>query len=129
MRLHRSAVQHCEQRHSVQEQLSSIRRGCTMMRDRLGVVTPLLQEDGASLSASTRRNELSGVRTGRGLWCDNHIEELIWTQATANSQLPNYSTNHEYVEVYARDRTVGRDRQACSVSRSQVSEMMELVAS
>jgi hypothetical protein len=38
----------------------------------------------------------------------NRVEELIWTQSTANSQLPTYSTNHEYVEVYARslDRVV-----------------------
>lgn len=35
---------------------------------------------------------------------ENHIEELIWTQSTANSQLSTYSTNHEYVEVYAKDR-------------------------
>jgi adenine-specific DNA-methyltransferase len=35
---------------------------------------------------------------------DNRIEELIWTQNTANGQLPTYSTNHEYVEAYAKDR-------------------------
>lgn len=36
----------------------------------------------------------------------NRVEELIWAMNTTNSQVPNYSTNHEYVEVYAKDLAV-----------------------
>lgn len=60
---------------------------------------------------------------------ENHIEELIWTQATSNSQLPNYSTNHEYVEVYARDRgAVEADKSMFREPKPGYSEIMELVA-
>ena len=59
---------------------------------------------------------------------ENHIEELVWTQATANSQLPNYSTNHEYVEVYASDRSaVEADKSMFREPKPGFSEIMELV--
>ena len=42
---------------------------------------------------------------------ENRVEELVWAMNTTNSQVPNYSTNHEYVLVYAKDRpTVEQDR-------------------
>jgi len=36
----------------------------------------------------------------------NAIEELIWVQNTNDGRAPTYSTNHEYVEVYAKDRSI-----------------------
>jgi adenine-specific DNA-methyltransferase len=33
---------------------------------------------------------------------ENRIEEIIWVQNTTKNQSPTYSTNHEYVEVYAK---------------------------
>ncbi len=77
----------------------------TMMRDRLALSASLLQPDGA-IFVSIDKTERTIVELALDdvFGVDNHIEELIWTQATSNSQLPNYSTNHEYVEVYARDR-------------------------
>lgn len=78
---------------------------CTMMRDRVAVARKILRNDGA-LFVSIDKTERTVLEHALDdvFGTDNHIEELIWTQATANSQLPNYSTNHEYVEVYARDR-------------------------
>jgi adenine-specific DNA-methyltransferase len=78
---------------------------CTMMRDRVAVARNILRNDGA-LFVSIDKTERTVLEHALDdvFGADNHIEELIWTQATANSQLPNYSTNHEYVEVYARDR-------------------------
>jgi adenine-specific DNA-methyltransferase len=78
---------------------------CTMMRDRLAIARNILRNDGA-LFVSIDKTERTVLEHALDdvFGADNHIEELIWTQATANSQLPNYSTNHEYVEVYARDR-------------------------
>lgn len=77
----------------------------TMMRDRIGVAINYLRSDGA-LFSNIDENERDSLQTvldmtfGR----DNRVEELIWAQNTTHSQSPLYSTNHEYVEVYARDR-------------------------
>lgn len=102
----------------------------TFMRDRLAAARPLMPKDGAifvSIDKTERtvvEHALDEVFGG-----DNHIEELIWTQATANSQLPNYSTNHEYVEVYARDRAaVEADKDMFREPKPGFSEVMELVS-
>lgn len=104
---------------------------CTMIRDRLAVAHSLLKADGAifvSIDKTERtilEHALSDV-FGSG----NHIEELIWTQATANSQLPNYSTNHEYVEVYAKSRAaVERDLEMFREPKPGYAEVMALVQS
>lgn len=60
---------------------------------------------------------------------DNRIEELVWAMNTNNSQAPNYSTNHEYVEVYARDRaTAERDPEMFREPKPGYEEVMALVA-
>jgi len=102
----------------------------TMMRDRLELARDLLQQDGALFVSidKTERTILEYALDdvfGPG----NHIEELIWTQATSNSQLPNYSTNHEYVEVFARDRAaVEADQKMFREPKPGYSEIMELVS-
>lgn len=77
----------------------------SMMADRLRLGWSLLSAEGALFSNidENERDTLSAVLDtvfGR----DNRIEELIWAQNTTHSQSPLYSTNHEYVEVYAKDR-------------------------
>jgi adenine-specific DNA-methyltransferase len=58
----------------------------------------------------------------------NLVEELIWSMNTNNSQAPNYSTNHEYVEVYAKDRAVAeRDPTMFREPKPGFEEVMELV--
>ena len=102
---------------------------CTMMRDRISIARNLLRDDGA-LFVSIDKTERTILEHALDdvFGADNHIEELIWTQATANSQLPNYSTNHEYVEVYARDRgTVERDAEMFREPKPGYSEVMELL--
>jgi adenine-specific DNA-methyltransferase len=102
----------------------------TMMRDRLEACHPLLMKDGAIFVSidKTERTVLE-YALDEVFGADNHIEELIWTQATANSQLPNYSTNHEYVEVYARDRkAVEADKDMFREPKPGFSEIMEVVA-
>lgn len=77
----------------------------SMMRDRLGLSLPLMREDGAlfcNIDENERRTleaVLDNVFGPR-----NRIEELIWAQNTTHSQSPLYSTNHEYIEVYARNK-------------------------
>ena len=77
----------------------------TMMRDRLEHARFVLQRRGALFSNidENERDSLQAVLDevfGR----PNRIEELIWAQNTTHSQSPLYSTNHEYIEVYVRDR-------------------------
>jgi adenine-specific DNA-methyltransferase len=74
----------------------------SMMNDRVGALHPFLAQDGALFVSidKTERTILECVMDevfGRS----NRVEELIWSMNTTNSQVPNYSTNHEYVEVYA----------------------------
>ncbi|MCL4408982.1 MAG: hypothetical protein M1356_01445 [Gammaproteobacteria bacterium] len=74
----------------------------TMMDNRVAKLKPLMPENGAifvSIDKHERQNLDHILSNNFGE--DNHIEELIWAMNTNNSQAPNYSTNHEYVLVYA----------------------------
>ena len=104
---------------------------CTMMRDRVEVAHPLLKADGAIfVSIDKTERAILEHALDEVFGSGNHIEELIWTQATANSQLPNYSTNHEYVEVYAKDRAaVEQDAEMFREPKPGYGEVMELVES
>ena len=102
----------------------------TFMRDRLEASHSLIRDDGA-LFVSIDKTERTVVEHALDsvFGAENHIEELIWTQATSNGQLPNYSTNHEYVEVYAKDRAaVESDKAMFREPKPGYSEVMELVA-
>lgn len=102
----------------------------TMMHDRLSTCGPLLSNDGA-IFVSIDKTERTIVEHAldNAFGSENNIEELIWTQATANSQLPNYSTNHEYVKVYAKDRSsVESDKEMFREPKPGFSEVMDLVA-
>jgi adenine-specific DNA-methyltransferase len=77
----------------------------TMIRDRLTELYRIMTPDAAIFVSidKTERDVLEHALDevfGR----ENRIEELIWSMNTTNSQAPNYSTNHEYVEVYAKSR-------------------------
>lgn len=104
---------------------------CTMMRDRLSLARHTLKPDGAIfVSIDKAERTILEHALDQVFGEDNHIEELIWTQATANGQLPNYSTNHEYVEVYARSRAhVERDADMFREPKPGYSEIMDLVES
>lgn len=101
-----------------------------MMYDRIYGLWRLASNDGAifvSIDKAERTivqhvlDELFG--TG------NRIEELIWAMNTNNSQAPNYSTNHEYVLVYAKNRpTAEQDRDMFREPKPGYEEVMELVA-
>jgi adenine-specific DNA-methyltransferase len=78
----------------------------TLMRDRLAGIKPMMRPDGAIFVSidKAERTVLEHVMDSV-FGADNRIEELVWAMNTNNSQAPNYSTNHEYVEVYAKDRS------------------------
>ncbi len=77
----------------------------SMIRDRLATSRKLLENLGvlfASIDENEQPSLVAALATTFGL--GNRIEELIWAQNTTHSQSPTYSTNHEYVEVFARNR-------------------------
>ncbi len=101
----------------------------TMMRDRLDLARVLLQRDGALFSNidENERDSLQAVLDGT-FDRSNRIEELIWGQNTTHSQSPLYSTNHEYIEVYVRNR-VAAERATAMFREAKPGflELMELV--
>lgn len=102
---------------------------CTLLRDRVDLAWRLLKDDGA-LFVSIDKTERTVLEHALDDVFDpeNHIEELIWTQATANSQLPNYATNHEYVEVYGRKRAaIEADKAMFREPKPGFSEVMGLI--
>lgn len=102
----------------------------TMMHNRVEKIAPLMPRDAAifvSIDKHERQN-LEHILTeiyGE----DNQIEELIWSMNTNNSQAPNYSTNHEYVLVYAKERAIAEnDKDMFREPKPGFAEVMELVA-
>jgi adenine-specific DNA-methyltransferase len=101
----------------------------TMMDNRISKLVPLIPKDGA-IFVSIDKHERTGLEHVLDLHFgdDNHVEELIWSMNTNNSQAPNYSTNHEYVLVYAKDRlTAEQDKGMFREPKPGFAEVMELV--
>lgn len=101
-----------------------------LMFDRLAGLKPMLKSDGAIFVSidKAERTVLEHVMN-QVFGADNRIEELIWSMNTTNSQAPNYSTNHEYIEVYARNRgVVEHDPKMFREPKPGFEEVMALVA-
>jgi len=101
----------------------------SLMRDRLVLLESLLNMNGAIFVSidKVERSILEYVMDDV-FGAENRIEELIWSMNTNNGQAPNYSTNHEYVEVYAKDRVVvEQDRGMFREPKPGFQEVMELV--
>lgn len=101
----------------------------SMMYDRVAGLWRTLTKDGALFVSidKTERTVVAHV-LDEIFGGDNRIEELIWAMNTNNSQAPNYSTNHEYVLVYAKNRsTVEQDRNMFREPKPGYEEVMELV--
>lgn len=101
-----------------------------LMHNRIEQLHPLLPADGALFVSIDKTERTTLEHTLNAVFgLDNRIEELIWAMNTNNSQAPNYSTNHEYVQVYARHRpTVEQDRAMFREPKPGFEEVMALVA-
>ena len=77
----------------------------TLIRDRASLLRSLLEECGV-MFVSIDKHERTTVEFAldAAFGRENRIEELIWVQNTNDGRSPTYSVNHEYVEVYARQR-------------------------
>lgn len=102
----------------------------SMMNDRVSSLHPLLPKDGAIFVSIDKAERTALEHVMDGIFgTDNKIEELVWSMNTNNSQAPNYSTNHEYVLVYAKDRLVAeQDRSMFREPKPGYKEVMALVA-
>jgi adenine-specific DNA-methyltransferase len=78
----------------------------TMMFDRLIPASQLLQRTGV-LYSNIDGNERSRLQYVLETIFNpkNRVEELIWGQNTTHSDSPAFSTNHEYVQVFARNKS------------------------
>ncbi len=84
-----------------------------MIYPRLKLARNLLTEDGV-IFISIDENEFDNLRKvcSEVFGEENHIEDLVWAQNTTHSQSPLYSTNHEYILVYARNAQLIEERGA-----------------
>lgn len=101
----------------------------TMMHDRLHLLRDVLAPRGV-IFVSIDKNERSILEYAldSAFGSQNRIEELIWIQNTNDGRSPTYSTNHEYVEVYAKDcRAVEADVRIFREPKPGYAEVSELV--
>lgn len=102
----------------------------TMIFDRLSLLYQLIPSNGAIFVSIDKTERTTLEHTMDEIFgVDNRIEELIWAMNTNNSQAPNYSTNHEYVLVYAKNKTVAeQDKNMFREPKPGFEEVMALVA-
>ena len=76
----------------------------SMMENRMSLAREVLSGDGVIFVSIDKqeRTVVEGVLK-QTFGDENRVEEIIWVMNTTNSQVPTYSTNHEYVEVWAKD--------------------------
>ena len=102
-----------------------------MMENRVEKLYQLMSIDGA-LFVSIDKVERTPLEQllDRVFTSANRIEELIWIQNTNDGRSPTYSTNHEYVEVYAKQRQyVEQDRDMFREPKPGYAEVIELIDS
>lgn len=101
----------------------------SMMISRLSLSFELLTSKGvifSSIDEKERASLCSALELVFG--GENRVEEIIWVQNTTKNKSPTYSTNHEYVEVYAKDIKAAKDDFLMfRESKPGYSEIIELV--
>lgn len=101
----------------------------SMINSRLDLARSLLQTEGilfASINEIERGTLDWQLREVFGL--ANRIEELIWVRDTVSNNAPAYSTNHEYIEVFARNRNaVVASKKMFRETREGFHQVMSLV--
>ena len=101
----------------------------SMIEERLRISKALLPEDGVLFSSidHIERNQLENA-LDFVFDRSNRVEEIIWVQNTTKNRSPTYSTNHEYIEVYAKNLAGAKSATAMFRERKPgYVELMELV--
>lgn len=100
----------------------------SMIHDRLQLAYTFLNKSGV-LFASIDDKERTQLETQlkQVFGAVNRVEELIWAQNSTKNQSPTYSTNHEYVEVFAKElERVKADPAMFREPKPGYAEMIEL---
>jgi len=101
----------------------------TLIEGRVRLARDFLRKDGVmlvSIDLEERTVVEHVLQDTFGRW--NRVEELIWVMNTTNSQVPTYSTNHEYILVWAKDLpTVAADPKMFREPKPGYEEVMALV--
>ena len=103
----------------------------SMMHERLLAFHPVMAEKGVIFCSI---NEIQRAHLD---WCmqsvfhpENRVEELIWARDTVSNNAPAYSTNHEYIEVFARSKAaVESDKSMFREERPGYAEVTEALLS
>ena len=101
----------------------------TMISQRLNVAWQMLEAAGVCYS-SIDAKERSNLESALSLVFDefNRVEEVIWVQNTTKNQSPTFSTNHEYIEVFAKDiQLVKKDFRMFREPKPGYFEIQELI--
>jgi len=101
----------------------------TLMRDRIEILKGMMRDD-AAIFVSIDKVERTLLEYAMDTVFDreNRVEELIWIQNTNDGRAPTYSTNHEYVEVYAKNKAkVENDYNMFREPKPGFAEVMELI--
>lgn len=103
----------------------------SMIRDRLEIARAYLDQKGVIFSSINEIERSSLDWQLRDVFgSQNRVEEVIWARDTMSNNSPTYSTNHEYVEVYARNLSaVEADRAMFRESKAGFREVIDLVQS
>lgn len=102
----------------------------TMMNDRLALVQKTMTPASACYVSidKNERDSLVGVMN-QAFGEYNKVEELIWIQNTNDGRAKTFSTNHEYIEVYAKDiKAAEEDYSLFREPKPGFEEIMHLVA-
>jgi adenine-specific DNA-methyltransferase len=101
----------------------------SMIADRVRVAQKLLRDDGILFSSIDKRERDTlfwQLRNAMG--ASNYVEELIWVQDTVSNNAPTYSSNHEYIEVFAKNKDiVEASKTMFRETRAGFKEVMEIV--
>lgn len=100
-----------------------------MIDNRLEKSAALLSRNGAIFASIDHIERDSLCRMLRRCFGEkNRVEEIIWSQTIGSkNQSPTYSTNHEYVEVFARDiSTASSDERMFREPKPGASDLLEL---
>ncbi|MEX1669077.1 site-specific DNA-methyltransferase [Zhongshania guokunii] len=100
----------------------------TMMESRLALSSKMLSELGVIFTSINEIERSQLERALASVFGDcNRVEELIWVQDTVSNNAPAYSTNHEYIQVFAKNKdALLADKLAFREIRAGYKEVSEL---
>jgi adenine-specific DNA-methyltransferase len=102
----------------------------TLIHDRVKLLSKLMNEDSAIFVSIDKNERLSLEFALRNVFGEeNAVEELIWSQNTNDGRSPTYSTNHEYILVYSKNKNrVEQDIEMFREPKPGYSEVMKLIS-